>query len=648
MFCELAENRDAAMESRVLQSPSMLFLWHLAALLLLALVASVATAKLPWAMLAAEQVWAGVFVVLYVPSVLISSWQVVRQGRTSLLPSYIITISFYVCAFFWARASFDFFRNSVGIAPLLVVLALLPFVCGGRINIRKTGMLTVMALVGWGFGLSELGQSKFFEYSKSVNEVFVPSAFYNIKVREYLNHFPKRRGYGGGVATFSGNRNLYLIVNANGEMFIVGPDFTEDLLDVTRLSSHVPMNAGEFTAAAGSEYMTERFRAAGVTVEAAGDKFNIYVTHHYWKQESSCYVLRVSRMQATFDELMKPGSTISWETIFETQPCMSLKPAGEPLFDGNQVGGRVEVFDDKRVVLTVGHMGLDASAGLRNHPQDPQSSYGKVWLIDKDGSSAEMLSMGHRNPQGLYVDADNNIWSTEHGPRGGDELNLVKPNRNYGWPAVTYGTQYGEFRWSLSEEQGRHNGYEQPVYAWVPSPGISNLIRVRGDAFSIWADDLLVESLSGNTLFRVVLTDNRVVAVEPIKLGHKLRDIVEMSDGRVMIWADRGVLLTLEPADLLEDAGAYFGAACGGCHGLGDELVRAGPDLEGILNRRIGNLPGYEYSAMLSNMDDNWTAENLNAFLADPKGFAPGSKMDFGGIADPAVREMLIKFLAKN
>jgi len=95
-------------------------------------------------------------------------------------------------------------------------------------------------------------------------------------------------------------------------------------------------------------------------------------------------------------------------------------------------------------------------------------SYGKTILIHLDDGTSEIYSLGHRNPQGLYVTPEGAIWSTEHGPQGGDELNLIVRGANYGWPLVTYGTDYGSAAWPLSHVQGRHDGYQQPILRGYP------------------------------------------------------------------------------------------------------------------------------------------------------------------------------------
>jgi glucose/arabinose dehydrogenase len=156
------------------------------------------------------------------------------------------------------------------------------------------------------------------------------------------------------------------------------------------------------------------------------------------------------------------------------------------------------------------------------------------------------LTAGLRNPQGLHWSKDGHVWLTDHGPRGGDELNLLRAGANYGWPAVTYGTAYSRFIWPPARQPGRHEGFEPPIHAWVPTVGISQLVQLEGDEWARWQGDLLILSLNGHTLYRTRLEDDRVVFAEPIPLGHRLRDIA-VAGGAVYVVTDFDLLLRLEP-----------------------------------------------------------------------------------------------------
>ena len=112
---------------------------------------------------------------------------------------------------------------------------------------------------------------------------------------------------------------------------------------------------------------------------------------------------------------------------------------------------------------------------------------------------------------------------------------------------MTYGVDYDTHRWPPNPETGRHDGYEQPVFAWVPSIGISNLIAVKKSRFSRWREDLIIASLDGHALWRVRLQGDRAVLTEQIPIGTAIRDVIEGRNGEIVLWCDIGDVLVLEP-----------------------------------------------------------------------------------------------------
>jgi cytochrome c2 len=226
---------------------------------------------------------------------------------------------------------------------------------------------------------------------------------------------------------------------------------------------------------------------------------------------------------------------------------------------------------------------------------------------------------------------------------------LLQQGANYGWPFVTYGTEYGALAWPLSRQQNRHEGFVQPAYAWVPSIGASSVIQITSDKeFPIWRGDLLIGSLATRSLYRVVLNGEHAILSEPIPLNHRVRDLLELPDGRILVWTDDAALLTVEVASGTDGA-ATFSTMCMGCHQAVDGIShRIGPDLYGILDRGIAAAPGYdEYSAALRSHPGRWTREHLDSFLRDPQTFAPGTTMAFGGISDDQQRKELIDYLVR-
>jgi cytochrome c2 len=234
----------------------------------------------------------------------------------------------------------------------------------------------------------------------------------------------------------------------------------------------------------------------------------------------------------------------------------------------------------------------------------------------------------------LLITDSGEMLSTEHGPAGGDELNLIAEGANYGWPSVTLGTEYGAYSWRNSSRVGEHTGYQAPMFAWVPSVGLSNLIQVSG--FNArWDGDLLVGTLKATSLFRIRLDKTRVLYVEPIWIGQRIRDIAQMADGTIVLWTDDTQLLTLSvDQDTFERnvrpnkaANSALSDACMYCHHFGSTSPSDfAPTLNGLFNRRIAS-DNFRYSAGLRNKEGVWTEEAIREFLRNPAGFANGTSM---------------------
>jgi len=323
---------------------------------------------------------------------------------------------------------------------------------------------------------------------------------------------------------------------------------------------------------------------------------------------------------------------------------------------GNQAGGRLVALDTHRLYLAVGDFGYDGVVHEQIFSQDPAASYGKIIEINLDTLDHRVIASGLRNPEGLMRDDEGRIWSTEHGPRGGDELNLIRPGKNYGWPYVTLGTNYGTHTWPLARQQGRHSEYEPPIHAWVPSIGVSHLIQLRNFAAE-WDGDFLVLSLVGQRLSRLRTNGGAVVYEEQIQMGGSLRDVEQLTDGRVVLWTDDAriavVSVDREPSALeqLLNRSPYrvrsIVRSCAECHTLSNNESEANRiSLLGVYGRRYatGASPGL-YSEALRQAADDWNDETLNAFLRDPQAAVPGTTMQYDGIRDDTLRAQTIELL---
>ena len=210
-------------------------------------------------------------------------------------------------------------------------------------------------------------------------------------------------------------------------------------------------------------------------------------------------------------------------------------------------GGRMQFMADGTLLLTLG----DAFR-LMQEAQSNKNTHGTIVRINTDGSipadnpfvgvdgaSEAVFTIGHRSVQGLYVDPDNGrIWSHEHGPKGGDELNVLHAGRNYGWPAITYGIGYRD---EVISEFTEKDGMEQPYVKWVPSIAPSGMTKYTGDKYTGWTGDLIIGAMEGPAglkLVRIDLDADGNVVGEHHYLEdteRPYRDVVQGPDGYIYL-----------------------------------------------------------------------------------------------------------------
>lgn len=233
-----------------------------------------------------------------------------------------------------------------------------------------------------------------------------------------------------------------------------------------------------------------------------------------------------------------------------------LLTAKTPPSTSRHFGSRLAFGPDGMLYLTVGDRGRDQTA------QDLSYHSGKVIRIARDGSVPqdnpfvntagalpEIYTYGNRNPQGLTVTPDGAIWAHEHGPRGGDEINVIQAGVNFGWPLVTYGRAYSGLPIGDGTEK---DGTAQPIHYYVPSIAPSGMDFYDGEAFANWKGDLFIGALVLTHLNRLEIENGRVVGEERLleDKGWRIRDVRSGPDGFLYLLTDEsdGKLVRLEPA----------------------------------------------------------------------------------------------------
>ena len=349
-------------------------------------------------------------------------------------------------------------------------------------------------------------------------------------------------GRDGGIAPLG--KGL-LFANRKGRLWYV-----DSAKSLHGLNLRIPINIPEFE---GDPYNAtterrDRFAVKDILVQTIPSGVRILASHNHWYSEKDCYTLRVSSIETSFDGLVAGTVPSNWKTVFESDPCFPLIQEGNHRIPTHEAGGRLLAMSEHEILVTVGvfRSDVETKEGFVEGP-DVTSSYGNTVVFNISTGASRVFTRGHRNAQGLAGTTDTQIWLTEHGSRGGDELNRLVEGKDYGFPHVTYGTKYNSMSWPANPQLGKHEGYEKPIYAWVPSIGISELIVIGGSAFPFWKGDLMVSSLLAETLYRVRIEDDRVIYAEPIPIGHRIRDMTETADGRIVLKTDDNFLVYLEP-----------------------------------------------------------------------------------------------------
>ena len=271
----------------------------------------------------------------------------------------------------------------------------------------------------------------------------------------------------------------------------------------------------------------------------------------------------------------KPGATDAQATTtlvrgrFDGTALTGLEQLFQAKTEGrNHFGGKIAFDRNGFLFLTLGDRQVAPEGNLDSHPaQDLSNHHGKIVrlhddgrvpadnpFVNRPGARPEIWSYGHRNVQGLAIHPETgDIWTNEHGPQGGDELNRVQPGRNYGWPVIGFGVNY---QTGLAIHTGtQREGMEQPAQVWVPSIGISGAMFYTGSRFPGWRGNLFVGGMARQRLVRLTLDGQRVVHEETLvpQMG-RIRDVRQGPDGDIYLVTDNREgkptpILRLEPVE---------------------------------------------------------------------------------------------------
>lgn len=292
-----------------------------------------------------------------------------------------------------------------------------------------------------------------------------------------------------------------------------------------------------------------------VFAEGQGGLFDVVLAPDY--AESGVIFLSYASGDAGANALTLMRAKLEDERLVDSKVIFQAPPKS----GAHHFGGRMAFLPDGTLLLTLG----DGFA-FREEAQRPGVLLGKILRLTQEGAAPpdnpfvgaagapEVWSFGHRNPQAILVDPESGrVWSHEHGPRGGDELNAIEPGRNYGWPVATDGLDYSGARVSpFRLDRSEALGFAAPRHVWTPSIAPAGMALYAGEAFPEWRGNLFVAALAAKGARRLTLEGGRVTAEETLfdEPGVRLRDLRAGPDGLLYLLTDEdaGALLRVVPA----------------------------------------------------------------------------------------------------
>ena len=217
---------------------------------------------------------------------------------------------------------------------------------------------------------------------------------------------------------------------------------------------------------------------------------------------------------------------------FVSKPCV-------PISAVQHTAGRFAVIDKNSVYVSIGDLGY-SDIDKRNE----RGNLGSIFKLS--AKSAVRISQGHRNPQGIVLFDKKTLMAAEHGPRGGDELNVITEGSDYGWPFVTYGEPYGDGDYIRPAKTGSHEGYTEPIKYWVPSIAPTELVQLPVDGWGDWGKGLVLGTLREEVLVFMKLSETfEVTQSAQVDMDERIRDLEMLRNGDLLATTDSGKLITI-------------------------------------------------------------------------------------------------------
>ena len=329
----------------------------------------------------------------------------------------------------------------------------------------------------------------------------------------------------------NGERGAALARLADGRLLLGGGSngLTLFLYDLTTQKQTTIGRAGT----SAERINDSRFAITDIAVlSQTTDTAQLLISYPRYNSARQCVTVVVYSYQAQFNTnpSLKRGKL--W---FQSNPCV-------PISAVQHAAGRMEVIDSKSAYLTIGDLGYPEIGD-----KTKRGTLGSVMKIS--ATKTTQISSGHRNAQGIVL-IGKDLYTSEHGPRGGDELNLIQQGIDYGWPIVTYGERYSLGDYVKPTNPESHNGFRKPLTYWVPSVAPTELIQLPANsAWGAWSSSIVMGTLREESLIFIQMNNKRVVGqMQKVKVDERIRDLDLANDGSIIATTDSGKLLIIGPA----------------------------------------------------------------------------------------------------
>jgi hypothetical protein len=263
----------------------------------------------------------------------------------------------------------------------------------------------------------------------------------------------------------------------------------------------------------------------GILAESA-TKADLLISFPTYNRAKDCVSVHLYRYTLNLASKISLTRGKLW---FKSNPCV-------PVSAVQHAAGRLAVIDKRSAYLTIGDLGYSEIDNVNR-----RGDLGSVFKVS--ATTREKISTGHRNQQGILL-IGKDLYTSEHGPRGGDELNIIEKGVDYGWPAVTYGEPYSSGDYVRPKRTGDHDGFRRPLTYWVPSVAPTELVQLNGSQWGSWAGQIVMGTLREESLIFIELLDAKRVGQKTIHpVNERIRDLEIGAQGEMIATTDSGKLL---------------------------------------------------------------------------------------------------------